>query len=212
MSDEGRNTEGDEGFSLIDLIVATSIMGFVMVLVTGAIIVIYSNVNRSEGLGNARSQLGNSFRRLDREIRYATWVSPPGTVNNAWYLEYAGKAAAKTVCRQLAFKNGVLSTAEWDPQKTTTPGTRTTIATDLAQTGTVAPFTVYAPGDKPYASASPGTSGVGRSYELEHHQVRLRFSGKVGTTSLPLDVLFTAQNTNRNTPVLNDCSKGRPTA
>ncbi|GLW32858.1 PulJ/GspJ family protein [Actinoplanes regularis] len=211
MSDDNRTPADDEGFSLIDLIVATSIMSFIMVLVTGAIIVIYSNVNRADGLSTARSQLGNSFRRLDREIRYATWVSTPGEVGTGWYLEYATKADTKSVCRQLAFKNGALTTAEWDPQKAAAPSARTTIAGDLAQTGTVAPFTVYTPGNRPYASASPGTSGVGRSYELEHHQVRLRFSGKVGTTDLPLDVLFTAQNTNRNTPALNDCSKGRPT-
>ena len=37
---------------------------------------------------------------------------------------------------------------------------------------------------------------MGKNYRLDHSQVRLRFTGSVGRTSLPLDVLFTAQNTN----------------
>ena len=195
----------DHGFSLIDIIVATSIMSVIMVIVTGGILEVYSDVNKADGLSTARDQIGNSFRRLDRELRYATWVDTPGQVNGAWYVEFA----TTTNCQQLVFQNGVLTKLSW-VLPSTTPGTPQVIASDLAQTGTTPPFTVYVPGNKPYASAGPGTSGVGASYELEHSQVRLRFSGHVGKVDLPLDVLFTAQNTNRNTPAANDCSMGRP--
>ncbi|MEU4240650.1 prepilin-type N-terminal cleavage/methylation domain-containing protein [Actinoplanes sp. NPDC026619] len=198
---------GDEGFSLIEVIVSMSVMAVVMVMVTGAITEVYSDVTRTDGLSSARDQIGNSFRRLDKELRYATWVSTPGQVGGAWYLEYA----TPNNCQQLVFKAGVLTRAVWTLPGTT-PGTATTIATDLAQTGSIAPFTVYAPGDQPYASASPNVSGVGSGYEPEHNQIRLRFTGAVAKTTLPLDVLFTAQNTNRNTSALNDCSKGRPSA
>jgi hypothetical protein len=113
---------------------------------------------------------------------------------------------------QLAFRNGALTRAEW-LLPATTPGTPQTIATDLAQTGSTAPFTVYTPGTRPYSLApSPNVNGVGRNYELEHSQIRLRFSGHVAKTDLPLDVQFTAENTDRNTPAANDCSKGRPTS
>ena len=206
MSDGDATEPGDQGFSLIDLIVATSIMAVIMVMVTGGIIEVYSDVNKSDGISTARDQIGNSFRRLDKELRYATWVATPGQVNGAWYLEFA----TNTNCQQLVFQNGVLTKLTW-VLPSTTPGTPQVIASDLAQTGTTAPFTVYLPGNRPYASASPTSSGVGRNYELEHSQVRLRFSGHVGKVDLPLDVLFTAQNTNRNTPAANDCSKGRPT-
>jgi type II secretory pathway pseudopilin PulG len=197
---------GDQGFSLIDIIVATSIMAVVMVIVTGGILEIYSDVNKADGLSTARDQIGNSFRRLDRELRYATWVATPGQVGAAWYVEFATTAN----CQQLVFQNGALTKLTW-VLPGTTPGAPQVIASDLAQTGATAPFTVYRPGNRPYASAGPGASGVGASYELEHSQVRLRFSGHVGKVDLPLDVLFTAQNTNRNTPAANDCSKGRPT-
>ncbi|WP_433307051.1 PulJ/GspJ family protein [Actinoplanes sp. CA-030573] len=209
MSDDLETPERrDEGFSLIDVLVATSIMAVIMVFVTGAILEIYSDVNRTDGISTARDQVGNSFRRLDKELRYATWVATPGKVGDGWYLEYA---TSSTDCQQLAFRNGVLTRSTWTLPGTS-PGSPTTIATDLAPTPGVDPFTVYEPGDKPYATAAPGVSGVGGEYELEHDQVRLRFSGRAGKVELPLDVLFTAQNTNRNTPALNDCSKGRPAA
>ncbi|GIF25338.1 prepilin-type N-terminal cleavage/methylation domain-containing protein [Actinoplanes tereljensis] len=201
-------TDDDEGFSLIELIVSMSVMAVIMVIVTGAITEVYSDVNRTDNLANARDQIGNSFRRLDKELRYANWVATPGQVNSAWYLEYGMPG---NNCQQLVFKNGVLTRATWVSTATSTPGAATTIATDLAQTGTTAPFTVYQPGDQPY-SAGPGVSGVGIAYQPEHSQVRLRFTGKVGKTTLPLDVLFSAQNTNRNTSALSDCSSGRPTS
>ncbi|GIF10111.1 PulJ/GspJ family protein [Actinoplanes teichomyceticus] len=197
----------DQGFSLIDLIVATSLMSMILMLVTGAVLEVYSTVNRTETLSIARDEVGNSFRRLDKELRYATWVSTPAQVGSAWYLEYA----TATGCQQLVFRDGTLTRAAWTLPGTT-PGSAIPLASDLAQTGTVAPFTVYAPGDEPYASASPDTSGVGSEYEPEHAQIRLRFTGRAGNTSLPVDVLFTAQNTSRNTPALNECSKGRPAA
>ena len=208
MSDDHAPADrGDQGFTLIDIIVATSIMAVIMVIVTGGIIEVYSDVNKADGLSTARDQIGNSFRRLDKELRYATWVATPGQVGNRWYLEFA----TTTNCQQLMYQNGVLTKYVWT-LPSTTPASPQVIASDLAQTGTTAPFTVYLPGNRPYASASPTSSGVGRNYELEHSQVRLRFSGHVGKVDLPLDVLFTAQNTNRNTPAANDCSKGRPTS
>ena len=206
MSDQHARPEpGDQGFTLIDIIVATSIMAVIMVIVTGGILEVYSDVNKTDGISTARDQVGNSFRRLDKELRYATWVATPGQVNGAWYLEWA----TPVNCQQLVFQNGVLTKLVWTLPGVT-PGSPQTMASDLAQTGTTPPFTVYAPGNKPYASASPGTSGVGANYELEHSQVRLRFSGHVGKVDLPLDVLFTAENTNRNTPAANACSQGRP--
>jgi len=152
MSDQHARPEpGDQGFTLIDIIVATSIMAVIMVIVTGGILEVYSDVNKTDGISTARDQVGNSFRRLDKELRYATWVATPGQVNGAWYLEWA----TPVNCQQLVFQNGVLTKLVWTLPGVT-PGSPQTIASDLAQTGTTPPFTVYLPGNKPYASASPG--------------------------------------------------------
>ena len=112
MSEETSTPDrGDAGFSLIELMVTMSLMSVIMLIVTGAIVEVYSDVNRADGLSTARDQIGNSFRRLDKELRYATWVNTPGQVGGAWYLEYA---TSSTTCAQLAFQNGTLTRAEWN--------------------------------------------------------------------------------------------------
>ena len=85
------------------------------------------------------------------------------------------------------------------------------IASELSLIPGVKPFQLYAPGDTPYASMSPGTAGVGTKYTAEFDQVRLRFNAVYGDVTLPFDTLFTAENTNRNTSDDNPCRSGRPT-
>ncbi|MFC7274611.1 hypothetical protein ACFQS1_11515 [Paractinoplanes rhizophilus] len=207
MSDDAAATPADEGYSLIEVIVATGFMLMVLMMVAGGLSLIYSDFNRADELGNARDQIGNSFRRLDKELRYATWVKAGGPPGRPYYLKYA----TTTDCRQLVFKDHTLTLSKWAPASTTA-GAPTTIATDLTAIEGIDPFTVYEPGQQPYATPNSEASGigagVGSEYELEHYQIRLRFLGQVGRTSLPLDVLFTAQNTTRNTPENNPCANG----
>ena len=201
-----RETADDRGYSLIELLIAMGIMSIVMIAAFGAIMQIYSATNQAEGTSFARDQLGNAFRRLDKELRYATWVAAPGQIGDRWYLEYA----VDDGCRQLKLEGGVLTLASWTPPDTT-PGTPTAIASDLAVPAGTKPFTLYNPGQQPYATASPGTGGVGKLYAPEYSQVRLQLTATVGKVTLPFDTVFTAQNTSRNTyQQNNDCSKGRP--
>ena len=203
---DGARRAGDEGYSLIELMVAMGIMSIVMAVVFGAIMQIYSATNEAEGTSYARDQLDNAFRRLDKELRYATWVNTPGQVGDRWYLEYA----VADGCRQLRLANGVLSLASWTPPETT-PGPPATIAGELAAPADNKPFKLYNPGDQPYATASPGTGGMGKLYAPEYSQIRLQLTATVGKVTLPFDTVFTAQNTSRNTYQRpNDCSKGRP--
>jgi prepilin-type N-terminal cleavage/methylation domain-containing protein len=202
-----RRRRDDDGFSLIELMVTMTIMSIVLVVVIGAITQIYSAVTSTEATSVGRDQLGNAFRRLDKELRYASWVAAPGKVGTRWYVEYA----LPTGCRQLKYDGGVITLANWT-LPSTTPGTPTTLATDLSLIGTTPPFTLYLAGTIPYASAGAGVSGVGRNFAPEHAQVRLQFNAAVGRVILPFDDIFTAQNTTRLTSLLNDCSKGRPTS
>ena len=197
----------DRGFSVIELTISMTIMSIVLVIVTTATLQIYSTVNGVESYSIVRDQLGTSFRRLDKELRYATWVSTAGQVGTRWYLEYALPAG----CRQLKFTGGVLSLASWTLPGTT-PGAPSTLAGNLSLIGTTAPFTTYAAGSTPYASSSAGTAGVGGDYAPEHVLVRLQFNATVAKVTLPFDVTYTAQNTTRLTSSLNDCSKGRPSS
>ncbi len=193
----------DRGYSLIELVVAMGIMSIVMIVAFTGIAQIYSATNRAEGTSFARDQLGNTFRRLDKELRYATWVGAPGQVDGAWYLEYARAAG----CRQLKLSGGTLTLASWTVPGA--PGEPNTVAAELTLIPGIAPFTMYQPGDQPYASASAGPR-MGKEYASAFYQVRLRFNATVGKVTLPFDTVYTALNTSRNTPVANDCRFGRP--
>ncbi len=199
-----RPADDDRGFSLIELIVTMAIMSVVTLVIVGATVEIYSGTKQIDNTAEARDQLDNTFRRLDRELRYASWVSDPGQVGGSWYLEYAIPSG----CRQLRLTGEILSLAAWNPS-TATSGPAAPIANGVTLINGASPFILYRTGAQPYASASPGT-GMGARYELDFQQVRLLFNVRIGTVTLPFDSVFTAQNTNRDTSMANSCSQGRP--
>ncbi|MBB4746390.1 type II secretion system protein J [Actinoplanes lobatus] len=213
-----RRTGDEEGFSLIEIMITTSIMAVVMAAVTTAVIQVYSGAKRIEHTSIAREQLDNSFRRLDKELRYATNMSEPGEYDGAWYMEYALPAPAKTPekveCRQLKLENGVLSLAHWvrSSGATQTPGPSAALAGGVILESGVKPFTVYKPGDTPYAKETAGTVGVGTGFGNAFQMTRLRFQVREGTVTMPFDSVFTSQNmTGEAAPTYSeDCGKGRP--
>lgn len=199
-----RAAADDRGFSLIEMIVAMTVMSIVMGAALSGLLQIYSATNRTEAASFTRDQLVIAFRRVDKELRYASWVSVPGQVSGRWYLEYA----VSTGCRQLQLKNGVLTLASWVPPATT-PGKGTAIASGLALITGVDPFTRYKPGPR------TDVVGMGADYEADYYQVRIRVNATATKSTVPLDVLFTAQNTDKDLADAqfnaNPCKDGRPT-
>jgi hypothetical protein len=202
MASRRRFSGDDDGYSLADLLVGLSVMSVLMVVTLGAIAEMYLNVTRTENTSFAREQVGTSFRRLDKELRYATWISSPGPpkANGAYYMEYAVPSPpdkdgnpVDDACRQLKYDNGVLSLVGWLPPAT--PGKPTQIGTDLALTAGAPPFTLITPGSTYYSSLAPGPVSVGKNFAPQYDQVRLQFKATFGRVTLPLDAVFTAQNT-----------------
>lgn len=204
----------------MEVLVTTAIMSVATLVIVGATIQIYSGTKQIEQTSVARDQMDTSFRRLDRELRYATFVNPPKMVGTRWYIEFALPATAPGVvpCRQLKIENGTLSMADWVRTSSTTPtvGPANTIATGVVLYNNIDPFQVYAPGDTPYASASAGTTGVGGGFSNMYQMVRFRFQVKDGTVTMPFDSVFTSQNIGaeevKTAPDgASDCKLGRPT-
>jgi prepilin-type N-terminal cleavage/methylation domain-containing protein len=227
-----RRTDRDGGFSLTEVLVSMAILSVVVSISGTAIIQTYSTLNKVDNYSVAREQLANSFRRLDKEIRYAQWVGDPATVNittagqskPTYFLEWEvppdptlpASPAPPVRCRQLAFrppdnthKSWWLTLAAWN-LPATTPGPKNILAAELGLSGTTAPFTVYPVGATPYASATPGTAGMGKDFKLVHELVRLRFTATWNRTTLSQDVTFSAQNTFDEPADADpsDCSKG----
>jgi len=198
----------DRGFTLIEMVVSMAIMSVIMAVVTAAISQIYSATNRVDTASYNRSQLTIAFRRLDAEMRYATWINTPGLVGTRYYVEYA----VPDGCRQLKLdtSTGVLTLYSW-PATGTTPDNPVALASNVSVISGVAPFTTYAIGATPFASATADPLGIGKAYAPQFAQLRLRLNTVTGATTTPFDSLFTAENSSVNTNS-SSCSKGRPTS
>ncbi|BCJ42119.1 hypothetical protein GCM10010168_65030 [Actinoplanes ianthinogenes] len=226
----------DQGYSLMEMLVTTGILSVVTLMAVTAIIQIYSGTKQIEQNSVSGDQLDISFNRLDRELRYATYVSAPGSptgVPSRYYLEFAIPPRVKTAtdltdppvrCRQLLFDTAkkILTIRNWDLGGT--PGTPATLATDVSLDNGAKPFEVYKPGDSPWKTASAGTTGVGTQFTLNYLMTRVHFNVVVGSVTQRFDNGFTTQNIGEETdldgygdnpdlidPTLQQCSNvGRP--
>lgn len=202
----------DAGFSLVDIMVGTAVLSVLMVVTMTAISEIYSTVTRTVNTSYARDQISNSFRRLDKDLRYATYVASPvsstSSTGTAWSLVYSvpPATAAGETCRELSYDTGtrVLSWRKWNP--TGTKPVLSPFAGNLRLVGgTTPPFTLIAPDSSIYGSISSGASGLGKDFTPDYFQVRVQFNATIGKVILPLDVVFTAQNMSGDSPTSSSC-------
>lgn len=94
--------------TLMELVVALGLMSVVMAVITTGMVQIYSTLNRNEELSLVQSQLHTAFQRLDKEIRYASGIRPPGqgpSAGGSWYVEYSLMNAGVEDCVQLRFRH-----------------------------------------------------------------------------------------------------------
>jgi prepilin-type N-terminal cleavage/methylation domain-containing protein len=105
---------GEAGFTLMEVTVTLSLMSIVTALFSTAIVQLFSATNNNEALAVATAQLHNAFVRLDRDIRYASGISKPGSAGAGGneYVEYAITNTGTTVCTQLRLvvSTGLLQT------------------------------------------------------------------------------------------------------
>ena len=205
----------DSGMTLVEVMVSMAVMSFVMLAFTGSIMQVFQTTAKTETISYAQTQLQIAFQRVDREIRYASWISTPGQVGTAWYVEYANFDG--TTCGQLRFDTaptppvgtqsdgkGVLALVSWNRDAPPAAGTAgQIIATRLLDPGAGGPF------EKQDPAANTG------DFNPDFQRLRIRLTSQVGGTqssdsTAQMDTTFTALNTSRNTPPANDCSKGRP--
>jgi hypothetical protein len=152
----------DEGFSLMETIVATSIFAIFMSCVMAAIIAMLTSTQKSTSLQDGTANLENVFQTLDHQVRYANGIQIPGQVGTSWYVEWQSQATdnAPQLCTQLKFDTAARTIQErtWQPvSPTTTLGGWKLLAINVAidptsghsipfvmtQASTVAPFLAH---------------------------------------------------------------------
>jgi prepilin-type N-terminal cleavage/methylation domain-containing protein len=112
----------ESGFSLIEVVVAMSIMAIFMAMMTTGIIQVYQTVNRHDALATVATQVNVAFLRLDREIRYASDISTPAQVGSYWYVEYLTTNSDTPSCTELRLDldRGLLQRQSWPKSGTPT--------------------------------------------------------------------------------------------
>jgi type II secretory pathway pseudopilin PulG len=209
---------GEEGYSLIEVVVAAGMMSVLMAIFTTAVLQVFRTSGQAESAAAARSQLQLAFQRIDRELRYASWIADPGTSGAGstlvYYVEFA--SSDNTECLQLRLRaanpvapandpdgQGVLQLIRWAPGS---PAVKLrpdqTIASQLAVDAP--PFERQLAGD---LINDPGVP----AFTPDFHRLRVRLSARVATSTADVDTTFTALNTSRSTPLTHVCSEGRPT-
>ena len=77
------------------------VMTVVMALFGTGLTHLYRSAQRSDALAVAQTQLHQAFLRLDRDIRYASGISLPGTAGGDSYVEYVISNTEVVRCTQL---------------------------------------------------------------------------------------------------------------
>jgi prepilin-type N-terminal cleavage/methylation domain-containing protein len=219
MSRHGPGTRAsgkdDAGFSLIELMVTMGVMSILMVIFTTAILQVYRANSATESLSLAQSQLQLAFQRVDRELRYASWIGVPDKIGATSYVAYADADGLR--CGQLRLADssagsadGVLQLIQWKRGTPSVLEARLTLSSMVVTDGVDPPFALQVGGATPYSN--PAVGAVGTSFVTEFQRLRIRLTTRVGNRSTQVDTTFTALNTTRKTLETNDCNEGKPTS
>ncbi|BBH70957.1 hypothetical protein ACTI_76420 [Actinoplanes sp. OR16] len=103
----------DDGVTLIELVVAMSLMGFFTAVAATAVAQMYRTANDAEATQALQSRLGIVFERLDTEIRYASAISRPGPGADGadQYVEYLN--GSSLLCTELRLRGDLLQRRTW---------------------------------------------------------------------------------------------------
>lgn len=93
----------DDGMTLIELTVSMVLMSIFMAMFTGAIVMLTSAMNTSQGINDAATEVNTAFTQLDEIVRAAAYVSTPGksAASGNWYVELRTTYTGTETCTQL---------------------------------------------------------------------------------------------------------------
>jgi len=149
------HTHDERGFSLIELLVSMTIFAVLLSVMMSVILAMTKSSNKTQSIADAAAQGLRATQALDKELRYADWINPstptaPATIS-ATSISFEGLTNAGVVqCYQWQLTGGVLKHRSWPSASTTgsyptaSSPSFTTVATGVANTVAVPPFTVTA--------------------------------------------------------------------
>jgi prepilin-type N-terminal cleavage/methylation domain-containing protein len=104
-----RRSTGDDGMTMMELLVGMSIMSIFMAVSTSAIVGMFSSTGKIQTLQHSASQLNIAFNQLDKQVRYATVIyrpTGPATVpaTSDWSVAFETDNPSSTTCTQLKIR------------------------------------------------------------------------------------------------------------
>lgn len=192
----------------MELVVGLTVMAIFMVIFTASVSMMYNTTSKAEAMSDTASQLSIAFNRLDKSVRYAAAIAPPGTSRGTWYVEWQTTYTGTPECTQLRLNSssGQLQQRTWTLDADGTSDDLTgwlplasgLTTTDPATGHAVQPFTF---------TASTGTM----PYEQLSFHLIAEAQGRTGVTTSMSDVTFTAFNSRLTTSTEGICEEvGRP--
>ena len=175
-----RKGSHDSGFTLIDTVVATTVMTIVSAVFTTSVLRMYATANTVEAKSVTQTQISTAMQRLDRQIRYGKGISEPYTIAGITYVDLLAVQQTKRQCIQLRVANGVLSQRTW---------------TYRASPLDLSPWTAIAYG---LTSATP-FDYLAPTDALGYQQLTVTLGGGTGSGADTNTVTFAALNSDRTT-------------
>jgi hypothetical protein len=188
----------EAGVSLVEVVVAMTIMSVMMAMFTTSMLVLFQSANKNESSMIAQAQIRIAFVRLEKEIRYASGISNTAKTGDP-YVEYVTAVNGTDMCTQLR-----LNTSSKQLQRRTwvwhasplVPSAWQPLASPVTALSGIAPFTF---------------TDADATYNFQRLRIRLMSSsgaGKTATTKAT-NVQFTAINTSTTTDSVDICTEGR---
>ena len=188
----------DDGATLVELLVAMSILTTVLVVMLSAVVGLGRMTVKTQNLTDATGDVRTVYLRLDRDVRYADAISVPGEVSGDWFVEMTSpeRATSGTRCTQwrLHRPGSSLQVRTW-VRGAAVPTTWTTVAGFLATDPDRAPFTRAAAGSTPPQGAQVPLA----RQQLGVHLLAQRGTGEPAG-KVVVDTAFTARNSSAGSP------------
>ncbi len=104
-----RPAKGEEGMTMMELLVGMSVMAIFLAVSTSAIVGMFSSTSKIQTLQNTSSQLNLAFNQLDKQVRYASVIylatgptTTPATPD--WAVAFETDNPSSTTCTQLKIR------------------------------------------------------------------------------------------------------------
>jgi Tfp pilus assembly protein PilE len=202
---------GDEGTSLIEMLVVTVIFTIILGIITTAIVSMDRQSQRANGQANDLDAARKAVNLLDYSARFANAITLPGTgTDGGLYVEWqSGNTGQQQTCTQWRYEpsSHVLQYRTWQPPLsgigTVTPSGWIPVATGISQSGVT-----------PVFSITSGTNSQTSSKLDTKEELAVQFTATSGVpaTSSTTQVTLTAINsTSQSPPLTATCTQvGRP--